>query len=50
MWHANGTLTSLERTGLDRVRALLTDESLWINPPPDLADSIMRRIENQVGQ
>ena len=50
MWHANGKPTSLERTGLDRVRTLLTDESLWIKPPPDLADSIMRRIENQVGQ
>jgi hypothetical protein len=33
------------RTGLDWAGALLTDESLWIRLPPDLADSIMRRIE-----
>jgi hypothetical protein len=40
-------IADTERTELDRVRALLSDESLWINPPPDLAESIVRRIETE---
>ena len=40
-------IADTERTELDRVRALLTNESLWINPAPDLAESIMRRIETE---
>jgi hypothetical protein len=38
-------LTDDERTWLDTVRTLLTDEAIWTDPPPELADAVVQSIE-----